>query len=130
MNNKSASIQLKIDKAKTLLSEAQILVAHKGYNSIISRLYYACYHATCALLLTQGLQSKTHKGLVVVLHKEFVLKGNFDSEKSSFFARLLQEPMDEDYGDFVVMDYQTTFEFLEPAKEYIHYIEQLIKSLN
>ena len=73
---------------------------------------------------------KTHKGLVVVLHKEFVLKGNFDSEKSSFFARLLQERMDEDYGDFVVMDYQTTFEFLEPAKEYIHYIEQLIKSLN
>ncbi len=89
MQDRLASIQLKLNKAKTLLSEVQILVEHKGYNSIISRLYYACYHATCALLLTKELQSKTHKGLIVIIHKEFVLKGNFDSEKSAFFSRTI-----------------------------------------
>lgn len=126
MTDRWLSIQLKMTKAKTLLSEVEILINHKGYNSIISRLYYACYHATSALLLTKGLQSKSHKGLSVVLNKEFVLKGYFDIEKSAFFARLMQERMDEDYGDFIVIDEEIINEFYEPSKEYIQYIEILV----
>jgi len=126
MTDRLLSIQLKLSKAKTLLSEAQILVENKGYNSVISRLYYACYHATCALLLTKGLQSKTHKGLSVLLSKEFVLNGSFDLEKSAFFARLMQERMDEDYGDFLIADEDTIAEFFQPAKQYIDYIEKII----
>lgn len=128
MNDRLLSIQLKLSKAKILLSEAQILVENKGYNSVISRLYYACYHATCALLLTRELLSKTHKGLSVLLNKEFVLNGSFDTEKSAFFARLMQERMEEDYGDFMISDEVIIAEFFEPAKQYIHYIESMINN--
>lgn len=126
MNDRLLSIQLKLSKAKTLLSEARILVENKGYNSVISRLYYACYHATCALLLTKALQSKTHKGLPVILNKEFVSDGTLDHEKSAFFARLMQERMDEDYGDFLIADEDTIAEFFQPAIQYINYIEKII----
>lgn len=126
MNDRLLSIQLKLTKAKTLISEAQILVENKGYNSVISRLYYACYHATCALLLTRELQSQTHKGLSIILSKEFILKGAFDPDKSAFFARLMQERMDEDYGDFIIADEGIIAEFFQPAKQYIDYIERII----
>jgi uncharacterized protein (UPF0332 family) len=123
---KSESIRIKLTKARELLTDVNILVENGGYNSVISRLYYACYHATVALLLTKDIQSKTHKGVMILLHKEFVLKNEFDLEKSAFFNRLLQERIEEDYGDFLVVDESEILEFVEPAKEYIDYIERLI----
>ena len=45
------SIQLKLRKAKALLSEADILFQNKFYSTVINRLYYSCFHATKAILL-------------------------------------------------------------------------------
>ena len=84
MNIQITSIKLKLSKAKELLGDAKVLFDNGGYNSVVSRLYYACYHATVALMLTKQLQSKTHKGLAVLLHKEFVSKGLFDLKHSAF----------------------------------------------
>jgi uncharacterized protein (UPF0332 family) len=126
MEDRVVSINIKMAKAKQLLADVGILQKHGGYNSIISRLYYACYHATTALRLTKKLQAKTHKGLAALLYTEFVSKGEFELTQSAFFARLMQERMDEDYGDFLVADHETIQEFLEPAKGYIDYIERLI----
>jgi uncharacterized protein (UPF0332 family) len=40
MNNKEASIKLKMAKAKTLLAEVDVLMANKFYTTTINRLYY------------------------------------------------------------------------------------------
>jgi uncharacterized protein (UPF0332 family) len=130
MKDRNAAIAIKLAKAKKLLSDVDVLVNHGGYNSVVSRLYYACYHATTALLLTKELQSRTHKGLAALLHKEFVVKGEFDAGESAFFTRLMQERIDEDYGDFLVMDDEAVKEFIDPARKYIAYIEQLINRYN
>lgn len=58
MINEVATIQLKLTKAKTLLSEVSVLISNKFYTTSVNRLYYSCFHATTALLLTQGLTFK------------------------------------------------------------------------
>jgi uncharacterized protein (UPF0332 family) len=130
MDIQITSIKLKLSKAKELLGDANILFDNGGYNSVVSRLYYACYHATVALMLTKQLQSKTHKGLAVLLHKEFVSKGVFDPKHSAFFSRLMQERTLDDYGDFLIADKEDVVSFMQPSIEYINYIEKLIAALD
>jgi len=38
----------------------------------------------------------------------------------------MQERIDDDYGDFVIIEFDDVKEFIVPAKEYVDYIEQLI----
>ncbi len=62
MNLKDETIQLKLSKANALLSEIKVLMINKFYTTVVSRLYYSCFHATRALLLIKDLIPKTYKG--------------------------------------------------------------------
>ena len=63
-----------------------------------------CFHATKALLLTRDLVPKTHSGVVAMLHQHFVQAGLFDFEQASFFSRLMQERIEDDYNDVIIID--------------------------
>jgi len=127
MNNKDASIRLKISKSTSLLAEVEVLMQHKFYITAINRLYYSCFHATKALLLTRDLVPKTHSGVVNLLHLHFVQNGFFDFEHASFFSRLMQERIDDDYSDFLIINKEEVSVFIEPAKGYVAYVNQLIE---
>jgi len=127
MNRKDETIRLKLSKSRSLLAEVDVLMAHKFYVSAISRLYYSCFHATKALLLTKDLLSKTHSGVINQLHHHFVLPGLFDPIQSAFFSRLMQERIDDEYSDFMIINEEEALEYFEPAKEYVDYVEKLIQ---
>jgi uncharacterized protein (UPF0332 family) len=129
MNNKDASVQLKLLKSKSLLAEVDVLVEHKFYITAINRLYYSCFHATKALLLTRDFIPKTHSGVVAMLHQHFVQPGLFDLHHASFFSRLMHERIEDDYSDFMVLSEAEVNEFVSPAKDYVAYAEQLIERL-
>jgi len=63
MSNKNASIQLKLAKARSLLAEVDVLMQHQFFITAVNRLYYSCFHATKALLLTKDMVPKTHSGV-------------------------------------------------------------------
>ncbi len=127
-DNREQAIKLKLQKANALLGEAEVLMQNKFYATVINRLYYGCFHATKALLLTKDLTPKTHSGVINLLHLHFVQPGLFDMEQASFYSRLLQERMEEDYSDFIIEDAETTEGFIIPAKDYVSYVEGLIKT--
>ena len=104
MSNKEASIKLKIAKAIGLVAEVTILIEHRFYSTAINRLYYSCFHATKALLLTKNIVPKTHSGVVAMLHQHFVQQELFDADQAAFFSRLMQERIDDDYSDFIIID--------------------------
>jgi uncharacterized protein (UPF0332 family) len=58
------------------------------YNDAVSRAYYAAFHYGRALLLTEGLEPKTHRGIVSVLEREFVGRGRIAADAVSLLARL------------------------------------------
>lgn len=122
------AIQMKLLKAKSMLNEAEVLLENKFYATVINRLYYGCFHATKALLLTKDQVPKTHSGTVNMLHHHFVQAGKFDTSHASFYSRLLQERIEEDYSDNIIEDEETTREFIEPARQYIAYVEMLVEN--
>jgi len=128
MTPKEDAIALKLKKARALIAEVDIQLQNHFYETAINRLYYSCFHATKALLLTKDLTPKTHSGVVSNLHLHFVSQNLFDSEYAAFFSRLMQERIDDDYGDDIVTESEDVKEFVEPAKKYLRYIEELIRN--
>ena len=129
MTEKEDAIQLKLKKARSFMDEVDFLIASKFYLTAINRLYYSCFHATKALLLKKDLVPKTHTGVITMLNQEFVSKDLFDKSQAAFFSRLMQERIDDDYSDYLIVEFDEIAEFIEPAKEYLGYVEGLIKTL-
>jgi uncharacterized protein (UPF0332 family) len=128
MTEKEQAIQLKLIKAKALLAEVDAQIEHRFFATAINRLYYSCFHATKALLLTKDFTPKTHSGVIAMLHQHFVLNDLFDKTHAAFFSKLMQERIDDDYSDFMVVEFEEIKEFIEPAKQYVFYVEQRIAS--
>ena len=126
MNRKEEMIQLEKQQATTALAEAEVLIQNSFYNGAISRMYYACYHATSALLLTRNIAPKTHKGTVSELNKYFVSDGSFEKGQSEFYSYLLQQRMKSDYNSILSMTKEKAEELMLSAKEYINYIISLL----
>ncbi len=62
-----ALIVAHIEKAEKKLSVAQKLFDEGEFEDTISRVYYAVYHATQALLITEGQEAETHRGVIPFL---------------------------------------------------------------
>jgi uncharacterized protein len=126
MSTKNDSIQLKMSKSRALLAEVEVLMQHKFYITAVNRLYYSCFHATKSLLLTKDFVPKTHSGVVNMLHRHFVQNGSFDFSHASFFSRLMQERIEDDYSDSMIVTAAEVQDFIPPAHEYVAYIGKLI----
>jgi len=59
MSRKKDAIELKLTKAKALMEEVDFQLKNQYYNTAINRLYYSCFHAAKALLLTRDLVPKS-----------------------------------------------------------------------
>jgi len=128
--DRQQAIELKLRKARSLLNEANVLFENKFYSTVINRLYYSCFHATKALLLTKDLIPKSHSGVITLLHQHFVQTGKFHFAQASFYSRLMQQRIEEDYSDNVREDEETTNELIGPAQDYVLYIEKLIEQIS
>jgi len=64
-------ILYRLERAKESLDEANILMERGHANTFVNRLYYACFYAVSALLLTKGLSSAKHSGVRALFHQNF-----------------------------------------------------------
>ncbi len=127
MSRRDEAIKIKMKKSAALIKEADVLFENGFYDTLINRLYYSCFHATKPLLLTKDLVSKTHSGTVSLLNQKFVKENTFDIRHAAFFKGLMNERVQSDYDDFVITDKSQVVEFIQPAKEYLEYVSQLIE---
>jgi uncharacterized protein (UPF0332 family) len=68
-----------------------------------SRLHHAACHAAVALLLTEGIEPRSHSGGAQLLGLHFVKPGRLDPHDARVFARLQKYRLEADYStDFVV----------------------------
>lgn len=97
-----------LDEAKLLLEQSKV------YNGAVSRMYYACFHATVALLTANGIRAKEHNGVRAMLGLHFVKTGKLSLELSHHYGQLLNA---RNTGDYDVFQSFTK----EQARSYFHY---------
>jgi hypothetical protein len=58
------------------------------HNDAVSRAYYAAFHYARALLLLDGLEPRTHRGMVSLLMEHYEKPGRLEAGAVSVLARL------------------------------------------
>ncbi|MDO8930171.1 MAG: HEPN domain-containing protein, partial [Bacteroidota bacterium] len=96
----------------------------------INRIYYACFYAVSGLLLKQGIDTSTHKGIRQMFGLHYVQTNLISKGYARFFSDLYDRRQTGDYDDFVLYDEETSKKLFSMAKEFVQEIDSLIKQEN
>ncbi len=126
--NKKENIKVELDKAVKLLMQADLLYKDGFIDGAISRLYYFLLHTVKALLLTKGLEPKSHEGALRVFGLYFVKEGIFAPEASHIFSKLMKYREEADYNPSYIFIPDDFIEFKKEAVDVADKIKDYIKS--
>src|SRR3972149_6000706 len=87
--NKKENIGEEIKRAKEAMRVTYLLFENSFVNDAISKLYYFLLYNVRALLLTKGLEPKSHEGALRLFGLHFVKKGSTYEKKGIFDCRVL-----------------------------------------
>jgi uncharacterized protein (UPF0332 family) len=90
--------------AEQSLESAKAEAAASRHRFAMNRVYYACFYAASAVLVSRGLHFVKHAGLRAAVHRDLVKTGAVSPEMGAFFDEVFQDRQDADYGAFVEFD--------------------------
>ena len=117
----------KIQKAKETWKEAEGIAQLGYWNTVINRLYYACYYMTSALLIYNGHTAQTHAGVIRLFGLKVVINDLVSKEQSKFYSRLFELRQTGDYDDLYNLTEEEVRPLIDSARKYINELEQLLK---
>jgi uncharacterized protein (UPF0332 family) len=123
-------VKYRLDKANATLAEVFVQLENQFYRTAVNRLYYACYYAATAILINENYESKTHSGVKTLLGLHFFKENRIDKAFSLLYDKLFNLRQTGDYEDWVYLSEEDVFPLVEPAKQFIKTIENLINNEN
>jgi len=127
MNPKIGLIRHRMSKARDTLEDAEILYERIKLNSAVNRIYYAVFHEVTALLITQGLASRKHIGMMALFNRHFVKPGKVSREAGKFYGKAFEFRQESDYGDYVVFNRDEVGVWIQKAKAFLGELDILIE---
>jgi len=117
----------RLNRADESLEEALILLERDHINTFVNRLYYACFYAITALLLSKGLSSSKHSGVRALFHQNFIKNGLINREMGKFYDKLFDTRQKGDYADLVYFDKKEIGPWFNEAKNFVNSIKNIIE---
>ena len=124
---KRAIIAYRVDKAKKTLDDAKKVIELGLWTTAANRLYYAAYYAVSALLIAQGLNAKTHDGIIRLFNMNYIKTEKIDMELGRQYNRLFTMRITGDYGDCFDLQEADVKPLLEPAEQLVTKVISLIQ---
>jgi uncharacterized protein (UPF0332 family) len=119
-------VQFRMEKAKNTFSEIALLTDNALWHTAANRLYYACYYAVTALLIQNGIEAKTHHGVLNQMGLHFVRTGLLSMEQGNLHKRLFELRQTGDYSDWITITKEDIMPLIESVNNFIDKIEELI----
>ena len=116
----------RLENARTTLAEVQSHIGNGFYNTAVNRMYYACYYAVSALLIANGIQTKSHEGARQQLGQHFVLTGKISKEQGQFYSMLFSKRTAGDYEDFLTHNKETADSLYPRCVEFISQVASVV----
>jgi uncharacterized protein (UPF0332 family) len=123
---RKAIVFYRLENAHKTLNEIPIHIEHELWNTAVNRLYYACFYAVTALLVSVGIEAQTHAGVRRMLALHFVKEAKLSVKWGKFYTDLFESRQTGDYEDFIYFDRDTVEDFYKRAIDFIEIIEGLI----
>ena len=126
--DRKAMIAYRLEKADTALEDATFLTDAGRYNLAANRLYYALYHAASALLLSRGISTKRHAGMIAQMHLNFVKTGVLSTDEGALFKVMFDLRHEGDYEDFIDVEREDIDEYTPQVCALVEHLKQLVTS--
>ena len=120
-------IKYKLERSDETLEEAKIMLRSSHLFGAANRIYYACFYAVSALLLSKDLSSPKHSGVLSLFNRHFVKTGLIPVELGKFYSRLFDTRTESDYADLITIDLKEIQDNLKTAEIFIPAVKSLIK---
>ena len=121
-------VKYRIESARKTFGAAKILAENGFWNSTVNRLYYTLFYAVNALLVLNGIQTKSHSATKSQFSLLFVKTGKFDKKYGRLLSELFDWRQKGDYENVFDYDNESVKPLFGPVAEMIDLIEEEIKS--
>lgn len=119
-------VALELKKARETYEEIGILIDANRLNGAANRMYYAVFHAICALLINDGHQVTTHKGSHALFSLHYIKTGILPKEYGQLYNQLQTMREESDYNCAYDVEIDELQHRLDPAKKLIDDIEKWV----
>jgi uncharacterized protein len=114
-----AYIRYRMERASHSLRAARRLHEDGELHDAVNRLYYACFYAVAALLLTEGMESRKHKGVRSLFDQQWIKVGRMPIEMGRFFHQIQSARLNADYEDLFSFSASDIERWLNDAESFI-----------
>ena len=126
--NKRENIGEEIERASQTMSAATLLFDNNLINDAVSRLYYFLLYNIRALLLTKGLEPKSHEGALRLFALHFIKEKLFEPKDSHVFSKLMKYREEADYNPSYVFSKDDFTDFKKEAETLSIKIKSYLKN--
>lgn len=118
----------RMEKAKSLLKDAEILLESGSFSSSANRSFYAVLAAARSLLALRGGNPETHEGVKAFLWKEYIKPRLLPIEAGEIFRMLQARRMDSDYGDYIEIGSEEATDSVRKARQFISEADRVLQA--
>lgn len=122
-------IEEQLKKAQEKLQAAKALFRDGFLDDVISRAYYAIFHAASAVLLSKGITVDSHSGLKTMFGLHFIKTGEISKEYGRSLNKLKDERENGDYDIFVSFEKEDAIDAIKEAEEFINAMREYLKKV-
>lgn len=123
-------VTLQLEKVTKMLAELDVQLQNSLWSLAANRLYYALFHAVCALLITDKHEVGTHRGAVHKFSLFYVKSGVFTIAEGKLYSQLQQLREDGDYNCSIDIDQNDVEKLIVPTRQLIEKIKNYIDEKN
>ena len=120
-------VSLEIEKAYRHYNQSLIMQREEQWDGMANRLYYAVFHAVCALLIHDGHVVNTHKGSHALFAMHYVKTGRLPKSYGDLYRILERMREESDYNCSYDEEPDVLQSNLNPAKQMIDTIAAMVK---
>ena len=122
-------VKYRLEKAERAYLEAVRSIESGFVETSANRLYYAAYYAVSALLIANGIQTKTHNGIIQQFGLNFIKTKVLERKMGTIYNQLFSLRLTGDYEDRHSLSLsEDVLPLVEPARMLIDAVSKLAKA--
>lgn len=122
-----AYLRYRLRRAREALEEANLLLDAGHFATAVNRIYYACFYAVSALLLSEGQTSTKHSGVRALFDRHWVKSGRISKELGRFYRDVFDRRQESDYADLVSYNPREVADWLGQARTFVGEISKQVE---
>lgn len=109
-------VNRELEKSQRTFEDVLFCAREGKWETAANRLYYSLFHAMSALLVHDGYQVKSHRGILAMFGEHYVRTEIFSKKDGSLLSELVIMRDNADYNCFFEADEEKLKPYLEPTR--------------